>query len=514
MVDLTWVTVRMFWRTTFYISCLQALLLAGPAKAENSTMLDPDVMTQKSFLVSEDYEGVWQRTLADDKIEMKVIKDGHWAIKRRSADGDTVVAFHGGSYVVPGDVFVETVDFVESGDANLVGKSFVYRVSVEDGILRQTAMGEGADTTEWTRVEIFAAPAPQKAFSMGSIAIINTEGGSGSGFVVEMDGRKYLVTNQHVLDCMDSIDIKTLENVRIRPVGFEISRKLDLVRLEITNDVPALAIKQELPAIGDTVKVYGNSAGGGVATEIEGKVLGVGPDLIEVDAEFVEGNSGCPMLNNDSEVIGVAAYATHYQDTENLLSKNTRFQEIRRFGIRLNTGDWTAVSPRLYQDQARELSDYENAVFMYAITYLSFRYYVNEPSRYKYRSTTSGNNGYTTERIERDKEIYEEEYARWQEFIERFNAVKPDQSRFFSDVLYRRCANHYGKASKVFIARGSGLNWKEINTLRDRTQSDSITNLKHYLSELEEKRYAASLLSDKQDTLIKVCEYLLELRES
>ena len=465
------------------------------------------------------YEGIWQRTLPDGGVEYKVILDGRWAVKQPSEAADSEPSvYYGGSYVVPGDVFVETVDFVEAGDTNLIGKSFVYHVSVEEDMLLQNGMGADVESLEWSRVEVVAetSTVAPKAFEMGAIAIINVGDGAaascGSGFVVEMDGKKYLVTNQHVLDSMSSIKIKTLENVLIRPASFEISRKQDLVRLEITNDIPALVIQQELPSIGDAVSVYGNSAGGGVATEIHGKVLGVGPDLVEVDAEFVPGNSGCPMLNSEGEVLGVASYATLYQDPENEMSKNTRFQEVRRYGIRLNNDDWFAVSPRVYQKQVQELSDQEQAVFMYAITYLSFKYYMGEPSKYTYESIRQGNS-YVSRRVDRDKETYEQEYAYWQEFVERFNSVKPEEELYSSEVLYRRCETHYEKAARAFNPRSKGLDWKQRRQLREDLQKDSAARLKYALRELKKFRGLSKHLQDQGDQLVNICEYILELDE-
>ena len=46
--------------------------------------------------------------------------------------------------------------------------------------------------------------------------------------------------------------------------------------------------------IGDDVVVLGNSGGGGVITSIPGKVVGVGPDRIEVSAEFIQATPGAP----------------------------------------------------------------------------------------------------------------------------------------------------------------------------------------------------------------------------
>ncbi len=494
------------WRTRTCLLCLLVFLLAGVAGATSAEKLDPEIAKLEGFVASEDYEGVWTRTVSDGEQEFKVIKDGRWAVKRCSARGVEVVDYHGGSYVVPGDVFVETVDFVESGDTNIIGRSFVYRIELEGALLRQVGMEAGAETIEWSRVEIAVTQDPTEAFSMRSLAIINTESSSGSGFVVGMDGKKYLITNQHVLDCMESIKITTLDNVRVLPVGFEINRNLDLVRLEITNDIPELAIQQVLPSIGDAVTVYGNSAGGGVATEIKGKLKGVGPDLVEVDAEFVEGNSGCPLLNADDEVIAVASYATLYRDPENIMSKDTRFQEIRRYGIRLSTADWVVVSPNLYRQQTQVLSDQEHAVIMYAGTYLTFRNYLREPLRYNY---VTNERGEVTKRTERDN--YQNEYAFRRHLVEMFESVKPDADDFYSDELYKRCALHYEQAAKAFTAQRIDLTKAHAGEMH--INYDSIRNLQSTLDELKKQRYISKYLLDKSDKLVSICEYVLELHE-
>jgi serine protease Do len=49
--------------------------------------------------------------------------------------------------------------------------------------------------------------------------------------------------------------------------------------------------------INDWVTLVGNRRGGGVATQVSGTVLGIGPEKIEVNAQFQPGNSGSPVLH-------------------------------------------------------------------------------------------------------------------------------------------------------------------------------------------------------------------------
>ena len=90
----------------------------------------------------------------------------------------------------------------------------------------------------------------------------------------------------------------------------------------------------------ERVVVFGNSAGGGVVTTLRGKMQGVGPQKVEVDATFVAGNSGSPIVAYDYDaVIGMATYATQEPQVD-WTKRSTRFAEVRRFGVRIDDVNW------------------------------------------------------------------------------------------------------------------------------------------------------------------------------
>jgi hypothetical protein len=61
--------------------------------------------------------------------------------------------------------------------------------------------------------------------------------------------------------------------------------------------------------IGDEIAVVGNRQGAGVATQVSGQLDGIGPNRIEVDAQFEAGDSGSPIFDvTTQQVIGVATY--------------------------------------------------------------------------------------------------------------------------------------------------------------------------------------------------------------
>jgi len=171
---------------------------------------------------------------------------------------------------------------------------------------------------------------------------------SGSGFVASMDGKTYIFTNQHIVLGADTISFKTAKGETLQPRAIELAATRDIARLLI-EDHDAFAISDQL-AMGAPLAVFGNSEGGGVATELYGKVTGVGADLVEVSAEFVSGNSGSPVLNLEKEVIGIASYVRYSQPSK--MKEGTQFEnKVRRFCYRLNDVQWGAVNWKKYNTE-------------------------------------------------------------------------------------------------------------------------------------------------------------------
>ena len=133
----------------------------------------------------------------------------------------------------------------------------------------------------------------------------------------------------------------TLLNNTVLKLGVcQRAQGLDLVRFALSGPVPAFLPERKVPDIGETVTVLGNSDGRGVVTEIRGHIVGVGPQQIEVDAPFVAGNSGSPVLNRAGRVVGVASYLRNCRDNSDWSKTNTRYNGIRRFALRLTGVRW------------------------------------------------------------------------------------------------------------------------------------------------------------------------------
>ena len=162
---------------------------------------------------------------------------------------------------------------------------------------------------------------------------------AGSGFIVRDGGRPYLFTNAHVVQ-RGAVIAHRLDGTRLMLGPRDEAVGRDMVRFALDESMPAFDLAAGVPDIGDPVVVLGNSDGRGVVTEIRGKVIGVGPREIEVDAAFVIGNSGSPVLDRHGRVIGIATYLRDCRDDADWSKTNTRFNGIRRFALRLLGTRW------------------------------------------------------------------------------------------------------------------------------------------------------------------------------
>jgi len=187
------------------------------------------------------------------------------------------------------------------------------------------------------------------------IVLIKGKTGAGSGFVFARADRKFLASNAHVLASVRSPTITALDRtpIRFKPGAALVAVGHDIILLEIQEagkGMPLVEGVENEVAVNDPIVVCGNTGGSDVVTLIQGKIVGIGPNRIEVDAEFERGNSGSPIIHLPSgKVIAVAAYATR----EELISGETK---VRRFGYRLDTvKQWQPVDWGRFYAEADKL---------------------------------------------------------------------------------------------------------------------------------------------------------------
>lgn len=194
-----------------------------------------------------------------------------------------------------------------------------------------------------------------KAHHNNLVFVTGTEG-AGSGFIANMGGTNFLVTNAHVTAGINGAVFKTLDGTVVQGGTPSVAVGGDIFRMALPAGGTPLEVMQGVDqnaAIGDDVVVLGNAEGEGVINTIIGKIVGVGPNLVEIDAPFVPGNSGSPIVHLKSgKVIGVATY-TVTRKYDVTTKEKMKQPVIRRFGYRLDSvKQWQLVNWQTFRAQA------------------------------------------------------------------------------------------------------------------------------------------------------------------
>ena len=134
----------------------------------------------------------------------------------------------------------------------------------------------------------------------------------GSGFVISADG--YIVTNNHVIEGADQIEIEFFGGKRLdaKLVGTDTKTDIALLKVESPDELPYVSFgDSDAMRVGDWVMAMGNPLGQGFSVSAgivsaRGRELsGTYDDFLQTDAAINKGNSGGPLFNMDGQVIGV-----------------------------------------------------------------------------------------------------------------------------------------------------------------------------------------------------------------
>ena len=187
----------------------------------------------------------------------------------------------------------------------------------------------------------------------GSLVFVEDKGGAGSAFACAFGKQKFVFTNQHVVAGHPGVKLTLLDQSPIRVGQAAAAVGHDILSLALLSDTKTMDMMIEVEknaSIGDDVVVLGNPDGARVIKPLVGKLVGIGPNLIEVTAEFVPGNSGSPIVHLKSgKVIGVATYLTT-RDADGLAGRGT--PKVRRFGYRLDSAkQWQPIVWPAYNEE-------------------------------------------------------------------------------------------------------------------------------------------------------------------
>lgn len=153
-----------------------------------------------------------------------------------------------------------------------------------------------------------------------------SEGGTGSGFVIRSDG--YLLTNNHVVSGAASggsvqVQFHNEEPIPAKITGRSVTYDLAVVKVD-RGDLPAITMGDSSSvAVGDAAIAIGSPLGlegtvtSGIISALNRPVTAGGQgeasyiSALQTDAPINPGNSGGPLVNAESQVVGVnSAIAT------------------------------------------------------------------------------------------------------------------------------------------------------------------------------------------------------------
>jgi serine protease Do len=136
----------------------------------------------------------------------------------------------------------------------------------------------------------------------------------GSGFFISADG--YAVTDSHLVDDVDSIEIRTSDGKThpAKVVGKDSVSGIALIKID-GSGFRSVKLADQPPRVGDWVLSAGNALGlggaitAGIVSAREREVQdGSTQAFLQIDAPINQGDSGGPSFNTDGEVIGVNSF--------------------------------------------------------------------------------------------------------------------------------------------------------------------------------------------------------------
>jgi S1-C subfamily serine protease len=207
----------------------------------------------------------------------------------------------GARYGTRGPVSVQAVP-VESGAAQRDG-SLTDEEAINVRVYRQASPAVANILTKATEYDFFQNPVPVE--------------GAGSGFVI--DPRGYILTNYHVIEEAQSIEVVLGDQSRYpaKVLGADQRNDVALVKIEpkgkplvalTLGDSSTLLVGQKVLAIGNPFgfqSTLTTGVVGALGRTVQTSQTTFIDEAIQTDAAINRGNSGGPLINSHGEVIGI-----------------------------------------------------------------------------------------------------------------------------------------------------------------------------------------------------------------
>ncbi len=144
---------------------------------------------------------------------------------------------------------------------------------------------------------------------------IDGKGVQGSGFVATIEGKRWVVTNRHVVNGAEEVTVAPQGKNPERASFYKISPDLDLAIIECPAHLNARPLPLASQPANPGAEVFALGFPLGLANVISRGIIGAVEDnYFLFDAPISSGNSGGPVVNSAGEVIGVATMGSRSVD--------------------------------------------------------------------------------------------------------------------------------------------------------------------------------------------------------
>jgi ketosteroid isomerase-like protein len=108
--------------------------------------------------LAKDLIGTWVLMGTPDKVgaRLKFFTGKHWVVTQAEPETGKVVLHHGGTYTLDGDNYAETIEYANESTADLIKKTYKFKIKVEGNTYTQ--IGDGNPYSEvWKRATLVGA---------------------------------------------------------------------------------------------------------------------------------------------------------------------------------------------------------------------------------------------------------------------------------------------------------------------------------------------------------------------
>lgn len=196
--------------------------------------------------------------------------------------------------------------------------------------------------------------------------------GAGSGVIISPDG--YIVTNNHVVDGADEINVvlNDKREFKAKLIGTDSSTDIALIRIDVTglqvlkfSNSDDLKLGEWVLAVGNPFNLTSTVTAGIVSAK--SRDIGINPDqmriesFIQTDAAVNPGNSGGALVNTRGELVGINtaiasqtgsysgySFAIPANIVQKVVSDLKQFGDVQRALLNVNIGDVNAELAKKY----------------------------------------------------------------------------------------------------------------------------------------------------------------------